>query len=276
MRLQATHPLGVWLAGLEIGLRAVARAPVLGLKRIILPVSYWRSREFAYVWGQLPCPPGARILDLGSPQDLACMMARHRGYEVVSVDILPDEVELCRRYATAQGLAGEGPGKVRSEVQDGRSLAYPDDSFDAAYSVSVLEHIPDRGDTAALRELVRVVKHGGLVVVTTPYDRRYRETFVDGPVYERHQIGSEPVFYERHYDDAALAERLLEAAAARVVDLRYWGEGRVRVERLLDALGPLRLPVYPIEALLGSAFLHQVEPSGADHPMAVFFTLRKL
>ena len=275
MRLQATHPLQVWLAGLEIGLRSVAREPVLGLKRIILPVSYWRSREYAYVWRQLSSPAGARILDLGSPKSLAHMLARHRGYEVVSTDILPEEVELTRRYATAQGLAGEGPGKVRSEVQDGRSLTYPDDSFDAAYSVSVLEHIPGRGDSAALQELVRVVKPGGLVVITTPYDRRYRETFVDGPMYERRQMGSEPVFYQRHYDDAALSERLLGATPARVADLRYWGEGRVRVERLLDALGPLRLPVYPIEALLGSVFLRQVEPSGADHPMAVFFTLRK-
>ena len=151
MRLQATHPLQVWLAGLEIGLRSVAREPVLGLKRIILPVSYWRSREYAYVWRQLSSPAGARILDLGSPKSLAHMLARHRGYEVVSTDILPEEVELTRRYATAQGLAGEGPGKVRSEVQDGRSLTYPDDSFDAAYSVSVLEHIPGRGYAPARR-----------------------------------------------------------------------------------------------------------------------------
>src|SRR6266581_402215 len=107
MSLDATHPLGVWIAGLEVGLRSVVREPVLGLKRIGLPVSYWRSREFAYVWSQLCCPAGARILDLGSPKDLACMLARHRGYEVVSADILSQEVELAHRYAAAQGLAGD-------------------------------------------------------------------------------------------------------------------------------------------------------------------------
>ena len=276
MRLKATDPLGVWMAGLEIGLRSLARDPVLGLKRIGLPVSYWRSREFAYVWRQLSCPPGARVLDVGSPKDLACMLARHRGYDVVSTDILPKEVELSRRYAAAQGLAGEGPGKIRSEVQDGRALTYADASFDAAYSVSVLEHIPDRGDSAALRELVRVVKPGGLVVVTTPYDRRYRETFVNGPVYERRQIGSEPVFFERHYDDASLSERLLAATTARIADLQYWGERRARVERLLGAMGRFRLALLPIEALLASAFLRQVEPTSADHPMAAFFTLQNV
>jgi SAM-dependent methyltransferase len=267
--------LAVWIAGLEIGLRSVAREPILGLKRIGLPVSYWRSREFAYVWRQLSAPPGARVLDVGSPKDLACMLARHRGYEVVSTDILPAEVELSRRSATAQGLAGKGPGKVRSELQDARSLSYPDSSFDAAYTVSVLEHIPDRGDSLALRELVRVVKPGGRVVVTTPYDRRYRETFVNGPVYERQQVGSEPVFFERHYDDGALSERLLTATSARVADVQYWGERAARVERFLGMLGRLRLAVLPLEALLATAFLHQLDPHTAGHPMAVFFTLEK-
>src|SRR5258706_14203485 len=117
------------------------------------------------------------------------MLARHRGYEVVATDILPEAIVLSRRYATAQGLDGEGPGRVHSELQDGRALTYPDGYFDAAYSVSVLEHIPDGGDSAAISELIRVTRPGGVVVVTVPYDRAYRETFVEGPVYERQPIG---------------------------------------------------------------------------------------
>ena len=269
------EPLGVWLAGLEIGLRSLRHEPALGLKRIGLPVSYWRSREFPYVWRQLECSRGSRVLDLGSPKDLAYMLARRRAYEMVSTDILSQEVDLSRRYAGAQGLAGKGPGKVWSEVQDGRSLSYPSESFDAAYSVSVLEHIPNGGDSAALRELVRVVKPGGTVVVTTPYDQRYRETFVNRAVYERRQVGSDPVFFERHYDDRALAERLFGAVAADVAQLEYWGERRVRVERLLTMLGRLRLAVLPMEALLAAIFLRQVESPTVGHRMAVFFTLRK-
>src|SRR2546430_673008 len=141
----------MWAAGVIVGLRSLRREPVLGIKRLALPVSYWRSCEFAYVWRQLACPPGARVLDVGSPKDLAAMLARHRGYHVVATDILPQTVALSERYATAQGLNGKGAGSgqagVHSEVQDGRALSYPDASFDAAYSVSVLEHIPDGGDS---------------------------------------------------------------------------------------------------------------------------------
>ena len=204
---------------------------------------HWRSAEFAYVWRRLSQAPGARILDVGSPKELAAILAYHRGYEVVATDILPEEVSLNRRYAHAQGLDGQGPGRVHSEVQDGRALTYTDNCFDAAYSVSVLEHIPDRGDSAAIRELIRVVRPGGVVVVTVPYDRRYRETFVEGPVYERKPIGSEPVFFERHYDRETLAERLLNSGPAQVVDVSIWGEGSVRMDAFLERLEQPAPPV---------------------------------
>lgn len=119
--------------------------------------------------------------------------------------------------------------------------------------MSVLEHIPDRGDSAAIRELVRVVKPGGVVVVTAPYDRRYRETFVRGPVYERQPVGSE----------------------GGVENLEIWGEGRVPVENLLLRLGPLRLPLSGFECLLAAISLRQIAPGNAGRPMAAFFTLRK-
>jgi len=258
-----------------VGLRTLRQEPVLGLKRLALPVGYWRAVEFAYVWRQLRQPAGARVLDIGSPKDLAAMLAYHRGYEVVATDILPTAVLLSRRYGSAQGLEGHGPGRVHSEVQDARALTYADDSFDAAYSVSVIEHIPDDGDSAAMRELMRVVRPGGVVVVTVPYDRRYRETFVDGPVYERKPLGSEAVFFERHYDRESLTKRLLGQGTAEVVDLSFWGEGAIRMEALLDRLGPLRLPLSPLEAFLSTALLRRVDPDGRAHPMAAFFTLRR-
>jgi SAM-dependent methyltransferase len=275
VRLDGSHSLGIWAAGVLVGLRTLWKEPVLGLKRLALPVSYWRSVEFAYVWRQLALPAGARVLDLGSPKDLAAMLARHRGYQVTATDILPEAIRLSERYARAQKLEGQRPGRVHSEVQDGRALTYPDASFDAAFSVSVLEHIPDHGDTEALAELIRVVRPGGLIVVTVPFDRRYRETFVDGPVYERAPVASERLFFERHYDRDTLATRLLNAGGADLVDLRFWGEGAVRTEAWLDRLGPLRLPLSPLEAWFATALLRQVEPDGKEHPMAASFTLRR-
>ena len=275
IRQPAAHSLGVWAAGVGVGLRTLRKEPVLGLKRLALPVSYWRSREFAYVCRQLRLPAGSRILDLGSPKDLAAMLAHHRRYEVLATDILPEAVRLSQRYATAQGLAGLGPGRVHSEVQDGRALTYADGSFDAAYAVSVLEHIPGNGDSLAIRELLRIVRPGGIVILTVPFDRVYRETFVNESVYEREQVGSEPLFFERHYDRTSLTERLLNSEGAEVIDLHFWGERVVRMEALLNRLGPLRLPLSPLEAWFSTALLRPIEPDGPGHPMAAFMTLRR-
>ena len=275
MRAERAGPLHVWAAGLGVGFRTLRREPLLGLKRLALPVSYWRSAEFGYVWRQLTAPAGARVLDVGSPKDLAAMLAHRRGYEVVATDILPEAVESSRRYAVAQGLDGCGPWRVRSEVQDGRALQYGDGSFDAAFSVSVLEHIPDDGDTTAMRELVRVVRPGGVIVVTVPYDRRYRETFVDGPVYERTPAAGERLFFERHYDRDTFHARLVPTDRCDVIDLTLWGEGSIRLEALLDRLGPMRIPLSPFEAFLSSALLRQIAPDGGGHPMAAFVTLRR-
>ena len=50
--------------------------------------------------------------------------------------------------------------------QDACSLNIPDNSFDVVISSECIEHVPD--PAKALREMARVLKPGGLIVVTTP------------------------------------------------------------------------------------------------------------
>src|SRR5207237_1359020 len=117
-------------------------------------------------------------------------------------------------------------------------------------------------------------KPGGLVIVTTPYSTAFRETLVDRQVYERQGEGRK--FFERHYDDETLRQRLLEPAGGDVLSLEYWGERALSGERLLSVLGPLRTPLSPAEALLAKLCLRQVDLQAPGvNPLAVFFTLGK-
>jgi SAM-dependent methyltransferase len=235
-------------------------------------VSYWRAAEFAFAGRQLNNPPGARVLDLGSPKDFAVFLALRRDYAVTAVDILPDAVAISERFARALRRSGPTPGYVLSEICDGRKLPYSDNAFDAVYSISVLEHIPDNGDSLAIAELVRVTKPGGRIVVTVPYDLQYRETFVDGPVYERD--GNGRTFFERHYDETTLATRLLTVSGATVAALELWGEKGISVERIMARLGRGRVMLSPFEAVFAAGALRRVEHS-THRPMAAFFSLTK-
>lgn len=269
-----TQRLAAWAGGLGIGLRTVLREPALGAKRLVLPVSYWRTAEFAFVLRNLGARRGDSVVDLGSPKDLAVLIARRHGCGVTALDILDAAIALSRRYAAAQGVSGQGAGLVDSRVADGRALPFPDDSFDAAFSVSVLEHIPDAGDTAAIRELARVLRPGGRLAITVPFAQEARDTFVRRKVYEREFGGDEPVFFERHYDHGTLRTRLLDPSGLEVERLEIWGEPRGSGERLLRRLGTAALPLAPVEPALSLAFLDRVDP-GSPSAKAAFVLLRK-
>jgi len=225
------------------------------------------------VLGDLPL--GAKVLDLGSPKDLAIFLARRLGYQVTSTDILRSEVDISRRSAEAQSAEGTGPGRVRAEIQDGRALTFADATFDAAFSVSVLEHIPENGDSEAVRELVRVIRPGGQVVLTVPYALSHHDVYVNTSVYERKQVSSEPLFFERHYDALTLMSRLCSQSGAEVAHIEIWGEGRVRVERLLGRIGRFRDLVSPLEAVLAKLSLRELSSGSWGHPMAAFLLLTK-
>jgi SAM-dependent methyltransferase len=270
----AAQRLKVWLGGLGVGVRTLRREPVLGAKRLILPVSYWRTAEFAFVAEHIRVAAGASIVDLGSPKDLALLLARRDRARVLALDILEDAIALSRRYAAAQRMEGVSDGQVESRLADGRELPLESDSFDAAFSVSVLEHIPDDGDSRAIHELARVLRPGGLLAVTVPFSQAARDTFVRHRVYERDFGGGEPVFFERHYDHESLQRRLIGPSRLVVERLEIWGEPRVRGEHLIKRAGRLGLLLAPLEPAMSLAFLDRVRED-SPRAMAAFLLLRK-
>jgi len=134
-------------------------------------------RELAFFVPHLR--PGMRLLEGGCGSgSMALELASvvHPG-EVVGVDIDTKRVTEARTAAAGQGL-----NNVRFETASVLSLPFANDSFDAAFLSSVCEHLQD--PLTALRELVRVVKPGGVIgvrdhepsgMLVAPYDPLFRE-----------------------------------------------------------------------------------------------------
>jgi ubiquinone/menaquinone biosynthesis C-methylase UbiE len=143
-----------------------------------------RSREFnpplvARYEAVLKRVRGGKVLDVGAGDGYLAGKLSGRCDEVVALEFESSGVELARTMLAEYGNVS---------VQQGSSyeLPFPVASFDAAVMADVIEHLEEPG--RAVREIARVVKDSGQVVVTTPHWRPDR------------------VWDERHVKEYAAAE----------------------------------------------------------------------
>lgn len=157
-------------------------------------------------YDKLEMHEGERLLDLGCGAGRHAFEAARRGARVVALDAGSDEVLKVRDTLGAMFEAGEitdprGTGPVKG---DALRLPFPDGAFDRVVAAEVLEHIPH--DTDAMRELVRVLRPGGLMAVTVP---RYGPELVNWALSdEYHNV---PGGHVRIYRRSELVARLEDA-----------------------------------------------------------------
>jgi ubiquinone/menaquinone biosynthesis C-methylase UbiE len=104
---------------------------------------------------------GERVLEVGPGTGYYSVPVGEWLGESGRLDVFDIQQEMLDH--TARAAAASGLRNVVPTRGDARSLPYEDGSFDAAFLVTVLGEIPDQD--AALRELHRVLKPGGRLVV---------------------------------------------------------------------------------------------------------------
>jgi SAM-dependent methyltransferase len=102
---------------------------------------------------------GKKLLDIGCNWGRWCMAASRNGFRAVGID--PSLAAVQAAYRVSRQL-GDAPEFLSA---DGRSLPFPDASFDVVYSYSVLQHFSKEDARASLAEAARVVRPGGRVLI---------------------------------------------------------------------------------------------------------------
>lgn len=104
--------------------------------------------------------PGGKVLDVGcGPGVTVDPLVRERGCEWWGVDVSERMIEDGRRRY------GSDP-RVHFSVGDIERLSFEDRFFDAILCVGVVEYLAS--DQIAIREMLRVLKPGGTLIVTLP------------------------------------------------------------------------------------------------------------
>jgi SAM-dependent methyltransferase len=99
------------------------------------------------------------ILDLGTGMGLMARELARRGLEVCSVDVNPEDQQVAAFLTDDPALAE----RITFTPADGASLPFLVGAFGSAVTLDVLHHLVD--GAAVLRELNRVVKPGGTIVL---------------------------------------------------------------------------------------------------------------
>ncbi len=103
---------------------------------------------------------GGRVLDVGCGVGTSAFrLAEKTPAEIIGISNNQAQIDEAGRRAAAKGLAD----RVTFAYADVLALPYPDGSFDVVWVFEALMHM-DR--TATLRELLRVLRPGGRVVLT--------------------------------------------------------------------------------------------------------------
>ena len=180
-------------------------------------------------------PKGALVLDIATGTgDLAREMVRQGARKVVGVDFCGPMLE-----AAGRKLADLGPA-VHLVAGDAQALPFADESFDRVVNGFLLRNVADL--PLALREMVRVLRPGGLAVcleITHPPSRLF------GALFRRYFYGLVPILgtlvsgdgqaYSylpsslTSFPDAARLARMMQEAGFVHVSYRYLAMGAMAI-----------------------------------------------
>ncbi len=124
----------------------------------------WHIHRELKKWAK-EAPADASVLDAGSGfgQYSYYMARRHRGWQILGVDVKDEQVADCNKFFTETGR-----NNARFEVADLVNFSMPE-KFNLALSVDVMEHILE--DVEVFKNIHAALRKNGMLLISTPSDQ---------------------------------------------------------------------------------------------------------
>jgi SAM-dependent methyltransferase len=195
---------------------------------------------------RLSLPPDARLLDVGCGTGGASLVLSKYG-RAVGLDVRTEAFRLSSHRPWTY--------RVASPVADHTRLPFKDNAFDVACALDVLEHLDD--DAGAARELARVVKPGGTVIVFVPafqilwgynddfshHKRRYRRSQIAAVLKNAGLEIRDSGYFNGVLFAPTLAARLLQRVLPSATEGMEHGDEPSRMNGVLERVFALEVPL---------------------------------
>ena len=119
----------------------------------------------AYLEDFLSCvgpPAGRSFCEVGCGSGTGSAALGRMGARITLVDFSRKALAFARGHFGRLGIGAQ------CVLQDGLRLGFRDGAFDVVWNGGVIEHFVDEGKVALMREMWRVVRPGGLLVILVP------------------------------------------------------------------------------------------------------------
>lgn len=166
--------------------------------------------------------PNDRVIDLGCGTGRHVLELAKRPGIVHGADISRHDLRIGRYLLEIMRRRGEVRARVHWLLMAGEQLPFADGAFDRVICTETLEHVDD--DSVLARELVRVLKPGGILAVSVPDEFSEKIFWKLSKNYRTH-AGGHVRIYERARIVALLREAGLRPYAVRYrhsLETAYW------------------------------------------------------
>lgn len=234
-----------------LGLRNILKNPLKvnkeALKRIIIPMDIARYFEIPYTYRYLKPQLNEKIFDLSSPKLLSLYISENDKTHVTATDVWDKEIQNWKTLTSDAIFNSSFKKNLQFKVVDGRKIPYKSGSFDKAFTVSVIEHIENNGDSETIKEIARILKPGGVLVLTTPYGKKYKENWVNRDAYGSKYRDGKPVFLSRIYNKKTLDNRIIKPSGLIL-------EKKIICEEKHPFITTIYTALFPFSAVVGLLF----------------------
>lgn len=186
---------------------------------------YERCVEFPLIIEKLEPDFNRKLnyLDIGSGDSaLPSYILKNSIWDVTCIDKY--SWVIIQKDFAAKVLTSKGLDRLKIIKGDFMNSDLPAESFDVITNISVIEHFEKENDSLGMKKSAKLLKKGGLYILSTPYNEGfYKEFFLKQNVYGT-KYNSEPVFFQRHYDNESLEKRIIQASGLTELQKKYFGE----------------------------------------------------